>query len=82
MAAGKPVLVSDKCGCAIDLVLPGITGEIFEAGNLEDFINKLKLLITDKTRPEELGNNAKNKIAAWSFNNQANAISKTIANGE
>ncbi|MEN0055211.1 MAG: glycosyltransferase family 4 protein, partial [Mucilaginibacter sp.] len=47
LAAGRPVLVSDKCGCAEDLVKPGITGEIFEASNLADITAKLRLLMKD-----------------------------------
>ena len=80
MAAGKPVLVSDKCGCAVDLAVPGITGEIFEAGNLTDISTKLNKLIFNKTTLKVLGQNAKNKIAAWSFTNQADAILNVLRN--
>jgi glycosyltransferase involved in cell wall biosynthesis len=80
MAAGKPVLVSDKCGCAVDLVVPDLTGEIFEAGNLTDISAKLSKLIFNKTTLKVLGQNAKNKIAAWSFTNQADAILNVLKN--
>jgi 1,2-diacylglycerol 3-alpha-glucosyltransferase len=30
MASGLPVLVSDRCGCAADLVLPGLNGFVFD----------------------------------------------------
>ncbi len=33
MAAGLPVLVSDRCGCAPDLVQPGTNGFLFEPSN-------------------------------------------------
>lgn len=78
MAAGKPVLVSDKCGCAADLVNPGVTGQVFEATNFVDITTKLHLLIKDKKGLATLGDNAKAQIAAWSFTNQANAIVKKI----
>jgi glycosyltransferase involved in cell wall biosynthesis len=78
MAAGKPVLVSDKCGCAVDLVVPGFTGEIFEAGNFANMTTKLHLLIRDKAALNVLGNNAKDKIAMWNFNNQVAAILNQI----
>ena len=74
MAAGKPVLASDKVGCAIDLVVPGFTGYIFESENLSDITEKLRLLTKDKSRLKTLGMNAKNKIAEWSFDNQVSAI--------
>jgi glycosyltransferase involved in cell wall biosynthesis len=78
MAAGKPVLVSDKCGCAADLVNPGVTGEIFEAGNVSSLTKKLHLLIGDKNGLTILGSNAKAKIAGWTFSKQADAMLNVI----
>jgi glycosyltransferase involved in cell wall biosynthesis len=80
MAAGKPVLVSNKCGCAADLVNPGITGEICEAGNVSSLTKKLHLLIGDKNELIISGRNAKAKIAAWSFSKQADAMLNVINN--
>ena len=34
MACGLPALVSDQVGCAVDLVTPGVTGEVFGCGNV------------------------------------------------
>jgi glycosyltransferase involved in cell wall biosynthesis len=79
MAAGKAILVSDKVGCAVDLVVPGITGEVFIAGNIIDLKEKLVFLIENKRILHNFGKNAKNKIAAWSFENQVAAIN-TILN--
>ena len=78
MAAGKPVLVSDKCGCAADLVTPGVTGEIFEAGNLPSIISKLKILITNSVALKIAGTEAQKKISTWTFENQADIISSTV----
>jgi glycosyltransferase involved in cell wall biosynthesis len=78
MAAGKPVLVSDKVGCAIDLVIPGFTGDIFESENLSDITQKLRLLTKDKSQLKILGTHAKNKIAEWSFSKQVAAILNKI----
>ncbi|WP_121809525.1 glycosyltransferase family 4 protein [Mucilaginibacter kameinonensis] len=80
MAAGRPVLVSDKCGCAIDLVDSGINGEMFEAGSRSSLIQKLSLLLENKTGLSTLGNNAKTKVASWSFEIQAETILKTLKN--
>lgn len=78
MAAGKPVLVSDKCGCNVDLVLPGFTGEVFEAGNPASATATLGALLRDKAALFYLGNNAKVKIADWSFAKQVGAILDVI----
>ena len=32
---GRPAVVSSAVGCALDLIVPGITGEVFEAGSVE-----------------------------------------------
>ena len=41
MACEKAILVSNKVGCAIDLVVNGKNGYIFETGNFNDFMKKL-----------------------------------------
>lgn len=39
---GIPCVVSDQVGCAPDLIKTGITGEVFEAGNVEALINAIE----------------------------------------
>jgi glycosyltransferase involved in cell wall biosynthesis len=34
MAAGVPAIVSNECGCAPDLIVPGETGEVFPVGDV------------------------------------------------
>lgn len=41
MACGTPVIVSDHVGCAQDLIVPGITGWEFEAGNRQQLTDAL-----------------------------------------
>ncbi len=77
-AAGTPVLVSNKAGCAADLVIPGITGDIFDSENLSDITQKLGALLKDKSRLNTLGLNAQHKIADWSFDKQVTAILNTV----
>jgi len=36
LACGRPVLVSDRVGCAADVVVPGLNGEIFRAEDWAD----------------------------------------------
>ena len=48
MACGLPVLVSEKCGCAIDLVKNGENGYTFQPKNLEEFSEKLLLFMEKK----------------------------------
>ena len=44
MAAGLPVLVSERCGCASDLVAHGINGLLFDPYDVESFIAFLETL--------------------------------------
>ena len=45
MACGLPVLVSEQCGCAIDLVRNGENGYTFQPELLEEFSEKLLLFM-------------------------------------
>jgi glycosyltransferase involved in cell wall biosynthesis len=44
LASGTPVLVSNQCGCAFDLVKPDVNGLIFKSNNLDDLVDKMKML--------------------------------------
>ncbi|KQC02435.1 glycosyltransferase family 4 protein [Pedobacter sp. Hv1] len=77
MAAGKAVLVSDKVGCASDLVT-NHTGAIFKSRDLADLSQKLIALTKDKTILKINGQNAFITIQNWSFEQQINAISKYV----
>ena len=76
MACSKPVLVSDKVGCAPDLVKNKNVGEIFESGNLEDL--KIKLRKMCQTNLKSTGKNAKEVIAEWNFNKISEAIKSEL----
>lgn len=71
MACGKPVIVSDKCGCAQELVQDGINGYTFKSGDLDDLINKMQMIVS-KDKLEEMGQASKEIVA--SFNYQSFAI--------
>jgi len=74
MACGKAVLVSDKVGCAIDLVKSDYNGAIFESGNKDSLVNYLIQLIQSKSRLGKMGKNSAEKIKDWSFIHIAEAI--------
>jgi len=80
MAAGKAVLVSDKVGCAADLVKPMINGAIFKSGDLADLKQKLKTLTENKTKLAQMGLASHQIIQDWSFEKQVKAIVNSILN--
>jgi glycosyltransferase involved in cell wall biosynthesis len=59
MASGLPVLVSNRCGCARDLVREGVNGFTFDPGNRHELVARLLEMasLSDKER-EHLGDNS------------------------
>ncbi|MDF9798350.1 glycosyltransferase involved in cell wall biosynthesis [Catalinimonas alkaloidigena] len=80
MACSRPVLVSNKVGCASDLVKPGKNGYIFESNSLTDITNKLKLIIENKDSMSEMGGKSLLLIQDWSFKRIVEAINKQLSN--
>jgi glycosyltransferase involved in cell wall biosynthesis len=76
MACGKPVIVSNKCGCAVDLITDN--GFVFSAGNeqelsaiLNNYINSPEIITTQSIA-------SLNKIRHFSFEHIVNAIEKLV----
>lgn len=79
MACSKPVLVSDKVGCAIDLVKEGYNGAVFKAPYLASLTEQLhKLIRLGKHELMLQGANSKKIINNWTFQKQAEAIEATV----
>ena len=78
MACGKAVLVSNKCGCAQDLVQSGINGYVFESTNKEDLVKKMKQLNLEKAAFITMGNRSLQIIQDWSFQKICEAIEQSI----
>lgn len=77
MACGKAILVSDKVGCAEDLVNEQ-NGCVFESENLIDLTQKLIALTNDQYILKKMGENSVKNIQNWSFERQVNAISTYV----
>ncbi len=80
MACGKAVLVSDKCGCAIDLVPDNKNGAIFKSENLNDLVAQLKQLTQSKNKLSQLGEASARIITHWNFLNIAKPIEQQLIN--
>ena len=78
MASGKAVLVSNKCGCAVDLVQDGINGYVFESNNKEDLVKKMKQFNLEKAALITMGNQSLQIIQHWSFQKICEAIEQSI----
>ncbi len=78
MACGRPVLVSDKCGCAADLVEEGKTGFVFRSGDANDLKDKIGWCIQHRNVLKQMGANASQKIQDWSFEKIVTAIENLV----
>jgi glycosyltransferase involved in cell wall biosynthesis len=67
MASGLPAIVSDKVGCAPDLVIPGVTGEVYPSGDVDALAKRMELFVNSPERALQLGRGAKNRIANYSL---------------
>jgi glycosyltransferase involved in cell wall biosynthesis len=65
MACGTPVIASDVCGAAYDLVKPGVNGEIFRVGDVAGLQKKLADVIGDETRHAGMRAAARRDFEAW-----------------
>lgn len=78
MASGKAVLVSDKVGCAIDLVKNEQNGDIFESGNQSDLAKKLGELTASSEKLKKMGRRSSGIIQNWSFAEIVKVIEKKL----
>ena len=67
MAAGLPCVVSDRVGCAFDLVKSGETGEIFRMGDAGDLASALERLKQKKERGHDWSAQCRARVALFSL---------------
>ncbi|MGE6220843.1 glycosyltransferase family 4 protein [Nubsella zeaxanthinifaciens] len=79
MAAGKAIIVSDKVGCAKDLVKANSNGYIFKSGDKQDLVEKILLMIASKEKMITMGQNSSKLIQDWSFKKIADTLSEQLS---
>jgi glycosyltransferase involved in cell wall biosynthesis len=66
MAAGLPVLVSERCGCAEDLVRNGRNGFVFDPGDVAALAGVMTKISTGEVDPVALGREGRQHVRAYS----------------
>lgn len=66
MASGLPVLVSERCGCAPDLVKNGINGYTFNPYNVSEIVVLMHKLSSKKCDLTSMGESSLKIINSWS----------------
>ncbi|MCK4377359.1 MAG: glycosyltransferase family 4 protein [Actinomycetia bacterium] len=69
MSFGLPIITTNKCGSAIDLVKEEYNGYIFKVNDVEDLNCKLKLLIENKELRKKFSLNSKTIIIKYTIKN-------------
>jgi glycosyltransferase involved in cell wall biosynthesis len=76
LACGRPVLVSDKVGCALDLVKEGVNGVRFAWNDREDMMDKVKQVID--IQEGKLLDKVIQSILGWNFAAKCKALEREI----
>ncbi len=79
MACSKPVLVSDQCGAAVDLVKSGMNGYIFKSNDGYDLLNKMEVLLATHDHIAEMGRHSYQMIQPWNFDSICSSIEQLFA---
>ena len=62
MACGRPAIVSDRVGCAADLVIQNVTGEVFPFGDTAALAHTLVELAANPQRLYAMGEQARLRV--------------------
>jgi glycosyltransferase involved in cell wall biosynthesis len=65
MACGLPAVVSDHVGCYLDLVEPGVTGDVFPLGDVPALAQCLRQLCSDPDLLAAMGKAARQRVAGY-----------------
>ena len=74
MNLGRPAIVSSHVGCGPDLILPGETGWIFPAGDVDALRQALVEALSDPARLKRMGARARSHIANYSYDRATKAL--------
>jgi len=79
MAAARPVVVSDRVGCAADLVRDGVNGLVFPFGDVAALVQVLRTVLSDPDRARRMGLESSAILAEWSFAEDVAGLREALA---
>lgn len=82
MNFGMPVIVSDKVGCATDLVASGDTGFVVSSCDPAGAAVAIERLVVNSSMRATMGAAARARIDQWSIERTAKGIVDAVLNGE
>lgn len=78
MCCGVPAVVSSRVGARLDLVIPGITGAVFRAGDAADLERVLAPLVSSAAARQAQGDFALRRIEGWDVPDTAAGVVRAI----
>lgn len=78
MAAGLPVVVGERCGCAPDLVEPGVNGSLVGDGDLDALTDAMRHLAIDPALRRRMGDAGSARIARWGLRETREGVREAI----
>jgi glycosyltransferase involved in cell wall biosynthesis len=76
MASGLPVLVSERCGCAQDLVQPGVNGILFNPTDIDALARAMRDVARESCDRQAMGQASQEIVAHWSPDHFAKNLAK------
>ena len=74
LATGLPCVVSDGVGCALDLIAPGETGEVFPAGDVGVLASELTRLRSEKEDGQTRSTKCRDRVSRYSYEHATNGL--------
>jgi glycosyltransferase involved in cell wall biosynthesis len=81
MASGLPVLVSNRCGCSVDLIEEGVTGYSFDPHNQAQMADLMLRLTMKSTDLPKMGQAAEKRVAEWGVERFASGLKQAAESG-
>jgi glycosyltransferase involved in cell wall biosynthesis len=78
MCAGLPIVLSEEIGCAEDLVVDGVNGAKFSAGDVDGLASALRPLLDDADYRSAAGRASLNRIMTWGYRECADGLRAAV----
>jgi glycosyltransferase involved in cell wall biosynthesis len=79
MIAGAPVIATNEVGAALDLVVPGVTGFRYEAGDVAALSELLRACAMEPEKSRAMGRAARDLIAGWGYDATIEGIRSALS---